>query len=806
MRRGRKPFAAILAICLVVTALAVTVEFLGWVEGLEMKTVDARFRARHWLKSRWGATRVSLEVVLAGVDQKSVDPASSPHADRWGSGGWLTRDHWISAMRQLATAWKPNVVGLDFMFLPYRTRADGTDAELERLVRGGRAPLRDALQEERFPRVGLLNLLDEVCNARFANLFYTLDEARRRDPSIPQFIVACALTREAEDASPAWRASEAADRERAETLEACALPASCVVGAPPDYPFADNATLPFDLLASAPVELGAINVPRDPDGNLRRLPLIVGFRTPKGETRFAPSFALRACLLHLGADPRDATGRTGLRVEFGREVRLWNAERTIRVPVDRLGRLFLNFEGKIADFPQVPWVALADYGPFLGEGPSREAVEARRIRERLRGNIVLVGETFTGAGDIGPCALDSNAPYVFIHMTAVDNILRASFLRPPGRAASSALVAGLLVVLALLNARAGVLVSGVGTAFLLVGAEAAAFGLFLANAACLPMVLPGGAIVVAFGAVSLYRYRAEQKARIEIRRKFGAMVSDVVLHYLEEHPESFSLAGERREATVFFSDVAGFTSLSERMAPERLVEILNAYLGPMSDIIKAHRGCVNKFAGDGIMAFWGAPYPSDDHAWQACLAALEQQARIRELAAHFREAHGVELVVRMGIHTGLVSAGGMGSADRREYTVMGDTVNFAARLEPANKDYGTRIMIGEVTNTAVKGVLVTRRLDRLVVAGKRVPVEVFELVGRKEDVGATMREAISRFEKGLELYWRRDWVGALAEFGEALRLAPGDPPSLAFIARARAFQADPPPPDWQGEYVRTKKS
>lgn len=805
MRRGRRSFAAILAISLAVAAAAAAVEFLGWAENLEMKTVDARFRARHWLKSRLGAVRVSREVVLAGVDQKSVDPLASFHADRWGSGGWLTRDHWVSAMRYLARDYRPSAVAIDFIFLPYRTRGDGPGAEVERLVRGGRGPLRDALQDERFPRAGLLNLLDEVCNARFANFFYSLDEARRGDPALPRFLVAFSLTRAVEDASPVWRPDQAVDRERAETLEACALPSACIAGVPADYPFGDNAILPFDLLASAPVELAAINVPRDADGNLRRVPLVVGFRTPKGEARFAPSFALQACLLHLGVDPRDATGRTGVRVELGREVRLWNANREIRAPVDRQGRMFLNFEGGIADFPQVPWVALSDYGPLL-DGAGREGETAREIRSRLRKNLVFVGQTFTGAGDIGPCALDSNVPYVFIHMTAADNILRASFLRPMSRGASAALVATLLLALALLNTRAGVLVSGMGTVLLLLGTEAVAFALFLANTACVPMVLPGSAIVVAFGVVSLWRYRAEQRERIEIRKKFGAMVSDVVLRYLEEHPESFSLAGEKREATVFFSDVAGFTSLSEKMAPSRLVEVLNAYLGPMSDVIKAHRGCVNKFAGDGIMAFWGAPYPSGDHALQACLAALDQQARLREMAPAFRAAHGVDLVVRMGINTGVVSAGGMGSVDRREYTVMGDAVNFAARLEPANKDYGTRIMIGEATNAAVSGALVTRRLDRLVVAGKSVPVEVFELVGRPEEVSAARREGLARFERGLERYWGRDWAGARAEFEAACRFVPGDPPSLAFIERAKAFEAEPPPPGWQGEHVRAKKS
>lgn len=808
MPRGRKIPWTILAICLAVATLAALAGAWGWAEELELKSVDARFRARHWLKARWGAVRVSREVVLVGVDQRSVDPASSPNADRWGAGGWLTRDHWINGTRALATRWQPSVVGFDFLFLPYRTQNAAGIAEIERFLRAARDPFGIALQEENFPRVSLLNALDEVSNARFANLFYTLDAARTDRPSLPRFMVGYALTRAAQDASSAWRADAKEDLARAETLAAVALPAACVHGVPADYPYADNAILPFDLLASAPVALGAINVPRDADGNLRRAPLVIGFRAPSGETRFAPSFALQACLMHLGVDPRDASGTTGIHVALGREIALWNATRTIRIPVDRYGRLFLNFEGAFGDFPQAPWVALADLARDRagGASPGEDAERARELERLLRGKIVLVGQTFTGAGDVGPCALDANVPYVLIQMTAVDNILRESFLRPLGRGAAAAYVVGLLLAVAALNARAGAKLSGIGTAFLLLGAQAAAFGLFAADLACLPTVLPSSAVVVAFAGVSLYRYRVEHKARLEIRRKFGAMVSDVVLRYLEEHPESFSLAGEKREATIFFSDVAGFTALSERLTPPELVAALNAYLGPMSDLIKAHRGCVNKFAGDGIMAFWGAPYPSADHALQACLAALAQQKRIRELAPKFRATSQVDLVVRMGINTGIVSAGGMGSADRREYTVMGDAVNFAARLEPANKEYGTRILLGEATRAAVKDALVTRRLDRLVVAGKSAPVEVYELIGRKEETDAARIEAVAHFEKGLERTWRRDWEGALAEFRESLRLVPDDAPSRAFLARVRAYQAAPPPPDWQGEFVRTQKS
>lgn len=823
------PSLRIFLICLAVAAIAIVADQTEWFETLEMKTVDARFRVRHWLKSGRAQVRVSDQVVLVGIDQKSVDPTVSRFADRWGSGGWLTREHWISALQYLAAYDQPRVVSYDILFQPNRKPVrtvstpgtkNGVDQPLVELIRNSKRSLKELINEELFPRTELLNSFDEVCNNRFASQFFNLADQRGAGQPVPEFVIAYNFMGGIFDSAKPWDLNQAADQDQIENLKCHVLPADCVRNIPPDYPFAGNAALPFDELASAPVRLGFINVPRDPDGNIRRIPLVWGFQDPSdGNTRrFAPSLALQACLLHLGIRPEtltSSTGESGLTVELGREIHLWNKTAHIHIPIDDRGRLFLNFEGKIADFPQVPYVGVCDYGELLDREAKgarfntdlarQELKEAHRIRDLLRGRITLVGQTFTGAGDIGPCAVDSNAPFVFIHMTAIDNILRGSFLRPVGKAGEALLIGLLLLGVWYLGTHCTARTAGLGSAGLFMGVEGAAYGLFHCNVLCLPTILPGLSILVALGAVSLYRYETEQKARLEIRKKFSAMVSDVVLHYLEEHPESFSLAGERREATIFFSDVAGFTSISEKLTPAQLVEVLNAYLGPMSDIIKAHRGCVNKFAGDGIMAFWGAPFPSTDHAVQACLAALEQQRKVREIVPAFRKTCGVDLVVRMGINTGVVSAGGMGSMDRREYTVMGDTVNFAARLEPTNKDYNTRILIGGQTYAEAKEQIIARQLDRIVVKGKTEPVTVYELVGRQGEVSIQQMEGIQLFEEGLQFYWKQEWSQALASFENAIRRLPGDTASQVFIERTKQFQVDPPPPGWQGEYVRTKK-
>ena len=235
--------------------------------------------------------------------------------------------------------------------------------------------------------------------------------------------------------------------------------------------------------------------------------------------------------------------------------------------------------------------------------------------------------------------------------------------------------------------------------------------------------------------------------------------------------------------------------------------MINTYLTPMTEIILESHGYLNKFLGDGIRAVWGAPRPLADHARQACRAALAQQQKIDELRPVFREKFGVELKVRMGINAGPVDAGNMGSLNRCEYTVMGDAVNLAARLEPANKDYGSRIIIGRGTFEQIQGKgFAVRLLDRIIVEGKTEPVEIYELAGLERARSPGEREAAGLFEEGLRLYWERRWDQALERFEAALKIVPDDKATRVFIQRVNAWRQTPPPADWKGEYVREGKS
>jgi class 3 adenylate cyclase len=295
------------------------------------------------------------------------------------------------------------------------------------------------------------------------------------------------------------------------------------------------------------------------------------------------------------------------------------------------------------------------------------------------------------------------------------------------------------------------------------------------------------------------------KEGLFVKSTFKRYVSASVVDQLLKDPARLKLGGERKELTVFFSDVSGFTSLSERLSPERLVELINEYLSEMTEAIFAHEGTLDKYEGDAIMAFWGAPVEQPDHALRACKAALDNMSSLRRLWTKW-EAEGLpRLDFRIGLNTGPMVVGNMGSAIRMDYTVMGDAVNLGSRLEGANRAYGTRILISETTRRAAGQAIVARELDLLAVKGKTTAVRVFELVGLAGFVPPHQLAGYRAFEDGLEACRRRSWEKSLTAFREADHRLGGDIASRIFIERVQRFAAAPPPSDWDGRFVLTEK-
>ena len=303
----------------------------------------------------------------------------------------------------------------------------------------------------------------------------------------------------------------------------------------------------------------------------------------------------------------------------------------------------------------------------------------------------------------------------------------------------------------------------------------------------------------------------ELRVKARIRDTFGKYVDPRIVAGLLDRPELTDAKGSRREMTILFCDMKEFSALSEGMTPTALVNVLNRYITVMSEPVRRNNGIIDKYIGDGIMAFWGPPFTgTDDHSGLACLAALEQLADLASFRAELPEITGLrrgfpEVDLRIGIATGDVIVGNIGSEQTRNYTVIGDTVNLASRLEGANKTYGTRTLVSEGTSRLAADLVETREIDQVLVVGKTEPQRIFELLGRKGEITGERLALRNAFDSALAAYRRKNWDEARAGFERCLEIMPADGPSTAFLSRIARFCTTAPGPDWDGVWSLAEK-
>jgi adenylate cyclase len=313
----------------------------------------------------------------------------------------------------------------------------------------------------------------------------------------------------------------------------------------------------------------------------------------------------------------------------------------------------------------------------------------------------------------------------------------------------------------------------------------------------LPPATPAAGVVLVLVGVVAEKFWSEQRRKREIQAMFGAYVDPAVVTELVRNPASIRLGGERREATVFFSDLVGFTELSEKLPPEQMVEVVNAYLDETSECLHRHGAYVDKYIGDAVMAVLGAPQLLPDHPLAACRAALEARAALAGINARHGTRVGVHLEVRIGLNTGEMIVGNLGSSRKKQYTVMGDAVNLASRLEGANKFFGTHILLGEETARRVQGAMETRPLARLRVKGKHQAIEVHTLHGAAGTLPPEEKEFVDAYRAGYKDLIEHRFPAAAAAFTRALALRPDDPTTRRWQLEATSLAAHPPPPDWE---------
>jgi adenylate cyclase len=422
---------------------------------------------------------------------------------------------------------------------------------------------------------------------------------------------------------------------------------------------------------------------------------------------------------------------------------------------------------------------------------------AGEVFERVRGKTIFVGANAAATFDAIATPLGAPEPGIVLHWNAYANLQTGDFI-----SALNPLVswAAALAVIMLLQFSGRAVVSLRRTSVVLLASllfvAAGSVGLFFAGLWFAPG-LPIVAAMIGFTAVVVESFRVERARKQEIQGWFGAYVSPAVVNRLLADPNAIELGGEQRELTILFSDIAGFTTISERLPPAELVGLINRFLEDQTERILDRGGYLDKYIGDAIMAVFGSPEELENHALEACRAALDCRLALEQLNDEIEPQFGFRLGMRTGINTGYVVVGNVGSSRKRNYTVLGDAVNLASRLEGANKQTGTSILLGPVTSARVSEFMVLRPVARLQVKGKTRAVEVFELLGDRNGSDAATIDFAATFTRGFRAYCERDFAEAKVAFEMAAMKRPGDALSVHYLEETLSLVQSPPEPDWQ---------
>jgi len=518
---------------------------------------------------------------------------------------------------------------------------------------------------------------------------------------------------------------------------------------------------------------GYFNMIPDPDGVVRRIPGVFRFN----DMLYAPLSIISAGV-YLDDPVSVYVDEHGVEIiKIGK----------LSIPTDKYGQILINYRGPEKTFPHI---SITD---ILNE---------KIHKDTLKDKIVLVGATAVGIYDLRVSPFATAFPGLEIHANILDSILSKDFLHQPEWArvfdVLTITIAGLL--LAFVLPRTGAIAGAITGTLLFFGHILLCHFLFSGKGWIINLIYPLSVIVILYIGITTYRYLLELRQKRFIKNAFSTYLAPSVVKHLVDSPEKLVLGGEEREITAFFSDVESFTSISEALSPHELVELLNEFLTKMTDIILDHEGTVDKFEGDAIVAFFGAPNYLENQAETACMACIEMQKRLSKLREKWKTEGKPELFMRIGISTGPAVVGNMGSKNRMDYTMMGDTVNTAARLEGVNKIYGTYTLISETTYAAAGDWSLSREIDSINVAGKNEPVSVYQLLGYPGDIDKRVRETIDYYTRGLYSYRRRDWNKSIMLFLKALSLTPDDGPSNTMLARCNEFKTNPPGKDWDGTY------
>ena len=540
---------------------------------------------------------------------------------------------------------------------------------------------------------------------------------------------------------------------------------------------AEEAICPQPILAMAAQQTGFITIAADEDSIYRKVPLLFSWNE-----KFYPSLALAALM--------QATGIKSMIIKMSTEgIESVRFGKTV-IPTDKQGRMLINYRGPSKTFEYIS---------------ATDVLNKRLKPGALRGKIVFIGTSAAGLKDIRSTPLDTSFPGVEAHATIVDNIWSKEFLKKPVWATGVEFL--------------GMLAAGIITTFLLMWARAA---WMLVPLVCMSLGMWFGSVylytqemlyisplyafinlALTFLLLTMIKFWREEHAKKFIHGAFAHYLAPSVISQIMDDPDSLSLEGQEKDITIQFSDVRGFTSLSEKLTPTQVTDLLHDYLTPMTRIITQHEGTLDKFIGDAVMAFWNAPLDVENHQEKSLKTALIQQDKLDELNELFIEKYGFPIAVGIGIHSGSVRVGNMGSADLFDYTLIGDNVNLASRLESLTKYYGQKLIVSQTIVDACEGKYYFRILDSVRVKGKQKPITIYTAYTLGN--AAKREEELKKYETAHDLYLSMKFDEARAVFLELKELETEPLLYDIYIERCEHLKEEHPGDAWDGVFTHKSK-
>jgi len=535
-------------------------------------------------------------------------------------------------------------------------------------------------------------------------------------------------------------------------------------------------TGPVAAFDNASKGMGFTNVSPDPDGAVRLGLTAAGF---KGG--YFLSLPVRAALFHLQIHDKKIKAGENNTIQIG----------NLNIPVTRGGKYFINHYGGNGSIPHYSLV---------------DVLSGEVVPEVFEGKTVFIGGGAVGLGDHWANPYSAHLLGVELQAIMTDNLITNRLLERPGWLkyfdAFIVFIIGFLLCKLLCRLHIGWCIPI--SVVLFIAVSALAQYMFVKRHLLTLWAYPAIEIFVISAGVFLIRYLTEGREKRFLKNAFSQYINPKVVQRILKHPEQLVLGGEERELTVLFSDIRKFTTISETLTPHQLVSFMNRYLTVMTDVLRDHNGTLDKYIGDAIMTIFGAPEYKDDHAVNACKTAIKMMESLYDIRGDWTGEGMPEVRIGIGINTGSMLVGNIGSATRFNYTVMGDHVNLASRLEGLTKLYGVAIICSEFTKDRAGSGFVFRELDLVRVKGKEKPVRIFELM--RKDYFTDGEYAFNPvFEKGLACYRKQHWYEAAKYFKETLEIKSGDSPSNLFIERCEIMKKTSIPKDWDGVYAAVAK-